>query len=189
MKRLFLVLAIAFWCSSAPAQQRPPGVFCAPSTFTPSAQPPMAGWCMWWPNYYAFPAPQNASMCDSRIPPVQGEVEIFDQPFTNGGTTPPYGIANCAKLNWSAGGYFDWAAFQLYGWANPGAVIRSLNLGPHTRINFGDHAFDPDQPGLCDSTIHTCVGTVNSGTASQPFPDLWWGLPNFAMASLWIQPQ
>lgn len=196
MKRLPLAVVMAS-CASPPdagtieqADQRPPGVICAPSTWTPSATVPATGWCMWQPSLYMSPMPANLRACDARIPPQQGEVEIYNLPWVNGAPDAS-GASRCAVLNYSVGGYFDWSAFQLFGWqANDGTVIRALRIGPNTRIVFGDHPFTVQPqfaPSYCSYVpgVSNCVGTLSAGIPAV-FPDVWnivWG---FKMASIWI---
>lgn len=186
MRYLLAVLLLCGFVSIAHAQQRPPGVICVPSGWTPTAEPPMTGWCMWQPSLYMTPMPANLSTCDARIPTPTGSVDIYDGPNLTG---------DCARLNWSVGGYFDWLTFQYFGWrtaANipgyPERVIRSMNIGPNTRLTFGDRALDCSQPGCCDYNHGaTCVGTLSS-SITETFYDLWSTLPGFKLASMVIAP-
>lgn len=194
MIRIAALTAVLCFAVTAHAQQRPPGVICAPATWTPSATVPATGWCMWQPSYYMSPMPANLRACDIRWPAGQGEVELYDLPFApdSTGTYYPQSASHCAVLNWSAGGYFDWLAFQYFGWqTSDGTSIRAMRIGPYTRVVFGDRPFDSAQqyrPSECNYNIATCVGTASTNQFPATFTDLWIGLPGFKMASIWIGP-
>jgi len=173
------VLTLAAACGiarTAHAQQRPPGVICAPSTWTPSPAPPMTGWCMWQPSYYMNPLPQNLRMCDARLPAQTGEVEIHDQPNLGG---------NCAVLNWSVGGFFDWAAFQYYGWAD--SPIRSMVVGPNTSVMWTNQPLGP-APSFYPPPPALSFNTTSGVSTPETFNDLWVLSPGFAMAAMRIYP-
>lgn len=168
---------------------RPPGVYCAPSTWTPSATVPPTGSCLWAPSPYLSPMPYNLRMCDVRIPPQQGEVELYDLPWVGSAAAP---TSHCGVLNWSAGGYFDWLSFQYYGWQTlDGTSIRALRLGPNTRVVWGDRPFDSNPaylPSQCNSATTTCISS-GFGPLGVTFGDVWHDVPAWSgkrMASIWI---
>jgi hypothetical protein len=126
--------------------------------------------------------------CDTRWDVPSGYIDIFDRPYTlSGGIySPPYGTANCARLNDSVGGFFDWTTFQYFGWANPGSPIRSVRIGPHTTVVFGDKAFDSHAPDYCDETGH-CYGWAGGSMIPANIVDTWTAaFSGFAMASVWV---
>lgn len=187
---LAAVALLVVFAGPARADQQPPGVFCQPQTWTPNATPPTTGWCMWYPNIYAYTLPPSVSVCDQRWIPT-GSVDIFDKPFV-GNVVPPYGMTNCARLNLAGGGLFTFADFQRYGWqanTNPGlAVIRSMVVGPNTSVMWSDRPFVA-APQYCAPVPAKCFNTTSGLATTEGFWDLWQTSgPSFAMATLRVYP-
>lgn len=164
---------------------------CVSGPCTTTAQPPATSTYMWQPSLRIWPVEGIMRFCDLRIPPQAGEVAIYDLPFVNGAPAP---TAQCAVIKDTqngvpTGGWFDWLAFQDYGWATPTASIRALQLGPGTKAIFSDKPLDTSRPDGC-AVPSTCIGVGGNPTIVTNVADvrtIFPGFPTFNMASLHIE--
>lgn len=174
-----------------------------PCTIT--AQPPATSYYMWQPNQRIWPVERNMRFCDIRIPPMTGEIAIYDLPFAPDGSGHPYpqSQSQCAVISdhdmqtgaWN-GGWFDWIAFQDYGWASPTGSIRALQIGPGTKAIFGDHPLNINTPDGCAlGQGYRCIGVGGNPTFVTDVPDVWnvggagAGNQGFYMAMMHIERQ
>lgn len=170
---------------------------CLSGPCTTTAQPPATSTFMWQPSYRIWPVETNMRFCDIRWPPGLGEMAIYDLPFAPDGLGHlyPQSASQCAVIKDNqngvlTGGWFDWIAFQDYGWASPVGSIRALQLGPGMKAVFSNHALDINRPDGCavgPPSTYTCIGVAGNPTFVTDVPDvrnIFPGFPTFNMASL-----
>lgn len=166
---------------------------CLSGPCTITAQPPASSVYMWQPTWAITPIESTQRMCSPAAPPVAGEIAIFDKAMVQDAAGNWYWPAGtqCGVLKDSAGGWFDWDAFQNFGWAtSTNTSIRSLQLGPGTDAVFSERPLDLHRPEGC-ALDSNCVG-VGGETFVRFIHDVrttFPQYPSFYMASLHITRQ
>lgn len=205
MIRKLLFLATVLTCFAACGAPPEPtaatkgdlSTVCYSGPCVPTTQPPTTSVYMWQPNYRIYPMETNQRFCDIRWPPGLGEMAIYDLPFApdSTGHLYPQSQSQCAIIKDNqngvlTGGWFDWSAFQIFGWAVPTGSIRALQLGPGMKVVFSNHALDITRPDGCavgPAGAYICIGIQGNATFVTDVPDVrnvFPGFPTFSMASL-----
>lgn len=203
-KMLFLATFIAYFTACGAQSEMTASTkddlitVCLSGPCTTTAQPPATSTFMWQPSYRIYPMETNMRFCDIRWPPGLGEINIYDLPFAQDSTGQwyPQSTSQCATIKDNqngvlTNGWFDWIAFQDFGWATPTGSIRALQLGPGMKAIFSDRPLDVSRPDGC-AIPSTCIGVGGEAQIVRSVPDvraIFPGFPTFYMASLHIQRQ